>query len=60
MTSFLLEAKRLLLARRKRPRRRRAAEKRDEIALFPLMEMHPIPHQPGPSIKDTRLDGIGQ
>jgi hypothetical protein len=30
----------LLRARRERPRNRRAAEQGDEVAPFPLMEMH--------------------
>jgi len=33
----------LLRTRRERPRNRCAAEQRDELAPFPLMEMHPIP-----------------
>src|SRR5262249_1978795 len=33
----------VLDARRERPRDRRAAEQRDELAAFPLMEMHLIP-----------------
>jgi hypothetical protein len=32
--------RRLLRTRRQRPRCRRAAEQRDELAAFPLMEMH--------------------
>jgi hypothetical protein len=35
----------LLRARRERPRCRRAAEQRDELASFPLMEMHPTPNE---------------
>src|SRR5262249_44221264 len=35
-----------LRLRRERPRRR-ATEQRDELASFPLTEMHPIPHGPG-------------
>jgi hypothetical protein len=35
--------RRLLRARRKRPRRRRAAEQRDELASFSLIELHLIP-----------------
>jgi len=34
--------RRLLRARRERPRRRRAAEQRDEIAAFQLVELHSI------------------
>src|SRR5215469_8869975 len=34
---------RLLRARRKRPSRRRAAEKRDELAAFELVELHLLP-----------------
>src|SRR5262249_32206881 len=37
----------LRCARRERPRDSRAAEQRDELAPFPLTEMHPIPHGPG-------------
>src|SRR5262249_59594467 len=36
------QAARLLRMRRERPRRRSAAEQRDEVAAFPLTEMHPI------------------
>jgi hypothetical protein len=38
---------RLLRARRERPSRR-AAEKRDELAAFQLIERHPTPNEPGP------------
>jgi len=37
----------LLRVRRERPRSRYAAEQRDEVAAFPLTEMHPIPHGRG-------------
>jgi hypothetical protein len=36
----------LLRPRRERPRRCRAAEQRNELAPFPLTEMHPIPQGP--------------
>jgi hypothetical protein len=36
----------LLRARRERPRSRRAAEDGDELASFPLMEMHASPNEP--------------
>jgi hypothetical protein len=39
---------RLLRARRERPRDRRAAEQRDEVAPFQLIELHSVPRQPGP------------
>ena len=35
--------RRLLRARRQRPRGRRAAEQRDELASFQLIELHPVP-----------------
>src|SRR5262249_5250045 len=35
----------------------RAAEQRDELASFPLTEMHPIPHGPGAHHKDTDCSG---
>jgi hypothetical protein len=38
---------RLLRARRQRPRGRRAAEQRDEIASFQLIELHSIPASQG-------------
>jgi hypothetical protein len=38
---------RLLRAHRNRPRRGRAADKRDELAPFQLIEVHPIPHEGG-------------
>jgi hypothetical protein len=34
---------RLLRARRERPHRRRAAEQRDELASFYLIELHSVP-----------------
>jgi hypothetical protein len=36
----------LLRPRRERPRGRSTAEKRDELAPFPLMEKHPTPNEP--------------
>ena len=51
---------RLLRPRRKRPRHRRAAEQRDELAPFPLTEMHPIPHGPEAHRKDIGLQRISQ
>src|SRR5262245_41017557 len=41
-----------LRSRRQRPRRR-AAEQRDDLAPFPLMEMHPIPPGPGNASQDS-------
>jgi hypothetical protein len=38
---------RLLRARRERPRHRRAAEQRDEVAAFQLIEVHLIPANRG-------------
>src|SRR5262249_13967489 len=38
----------LLRARRQRPRSRRTAEQCDELAPIHLIELHPIPHEPGP------------
>jgi hypothetical protein len=35
------------LPRRQRPCRRRAAEQRDELAPFQLIELHPTPNEPG-------------
>ena len=40
--------RRLLRARRQRPRGRRAAEQRDELAALQLIELHFGPRQPGP------------
>ena len=51
---------RLLRAGRERPRRRRAAEQRDELAAFQLMEMHPIPSRAGSTSQDTGLQRISQ
>src|SRR6516162_1373515 len=42
----------LLSARRKRPRCR-AAEQRDEVASFQLIELHLVPRQPGPVCRIT-------
>jgi hypothetical protein len=38
--------RRLLRARRERPRGRRAAEQRDEMTAFQLIELHSVPRQP--------------
>ena len=43
--------RRLLCARRERPRGRRAAEQRDEIAPFQLIEVHSVPVNQGPSCR---------
>ena len=48
---------RLLRARRERPRYRRAAEERDEMAAFQLIELHSVPHQPGPDCKISNWRG---
>jgi len=49
----------LLRARRERPRNRRAAEKRDELASFQLIELHSIPAGQG-RMQDIELPGISQ
>src|SRR5215472_493152 len=48
-----------LAARRDRPRRC-PADQRDEIAAFPLTEMHPIPSRAGSTSQDTGLQWISQ
>jgi hypothetical protein len=50
---------RLLRTRHEWPRRR-AAEERDELASLQLIEVHPIPHEPGPRKQDTELAGVSQ
>src|SRR5215470_7482980 len=47
----------LLRPRRERPRGRRAAEQRDEVAPFYLIEWHSIPHQPGPNTRISNWPG---
>jgi hypothetical protein len=42
--------RRLLRARRERSRRR-TTEQRYELAAFQLIELHSVPHQPGPDCK---------
>jgi hypothetical protein len=37
--------RRLLRARRERPRRRRSAQQRDELAAFQLIELHAVPRK---------------
>src|SRR5262249_5941615 len=54
------QSRRLLRPRRERPRGRRAAEQRDELAPFPLTEMHPIPSRAGSTSQDTGLQRISQ
>jgi hypothetical protein len=54
----------LLRARRGRPRRSRAAEQRDELASFQLIELHSVACQPGAGLQDIevaedQLGGIG-
>jgi len=46
-------------ARRERPRRRRAAEERDELAPFQLIELHSVPVRQG-RIEDIELARISQ
>ena len=43
-----------------RPRRRRAAEQRDELAPFQLIELHPVPRQPGPDYRISNWQRISQ
>ncbi len=47
---------RFLRARRERPRRR-AAEQRDELAPFQLIELHSVPRQPGPDCRISNWRG---
>jgi hypothetical protein len=53
----------LLRARRERPRSRRAAEQRDELAPFQLIELHPLPASQGRiagyRIGEDQSGGIG-
>ena len=42
----------LLRARRERQRRRRAAEQRDELAPFQLIELHSVPCQARAGLQD--------
>src|ERR1700730_3952438 len=47
---------RLLPPRTQRPCRRRTAHERDEFASFHSIELHPIPHKPGPGATGYRID----
>src|SRR5262249_52177190 len=49
----------LLCARRERPSRRRAAEQRDEVAPFQLIELHSVPAAK-PGLQDIELGWISQ
>jgi hypothetical protein len=48
--------RRLLRARRQRPRNRSAAEQRDEVPSFQLIELHSVPASQG-RIAGYRIDG---
>src|SRR5262245_45269763 len=50
-------ALRLLRACREWPCHRRAAEQRDELAAFQLVELHSVPHQPGPDRRISDWQG---
>jgi hypothetical protein len=50
----------LLRARRERPGSRRAAEQRDELASFQLIELHSVPSQAGAGLQDIELARISQ
>src|SRR4029450_11528100 len=52
--------RRLLRARRERPRHRCAAEQRDELAPFQLIEEHSVPSQAGAGLQDIELARISQ
>jgi hypothetical protein len=52
--------RRLLRARRERPRGDHAAEKRDELAAFQLIELHSIACRPGARLQDIELAKISQ
>jgi hypothetical protein len=63
--SSVMNSRRLVTRSPRRPPRAawpcsRAAEQGDELAPFPLMEMHPIPHGPERGRKDIGLQQIGQ
>jgi hypothetical protein len=51
---------RLLRARRERPRDRRAAQQRDEVATFQLIEWHSMPLPARAELQDTELAQISQ
>ena len=51
--------RRLLRARRERPHRRRAAEQRDELAPFYLIELHSISNSPR-QMQDIELAMVSQ
>jgi hypothetical protein len=52
--------RRLLRARRERPRGGRAAEQRDKIAPFQSIKLHAVPRQPGVGMQDIELARISQ
>jgi hypothetical protein len=51
---------RLLRARSERPRGRRAAEQRDELASFQLIDLHSVPCASRAELEDTELAQISQ